>query len=265
MSIDATARIHPTAVIEEGATIGADVLVGAFCLVGADVTLAAGSELKSHVVVTGDTVIGEETVIFSFAVVGECPQDLKYRGEKSRLVIGKRNRIREHVTINLGTKGGGNVTRIGDDCLLMAGAHVAHDVQIGNRVILVNSCAIAGHCIIEDEVIVGGMAGIHQWVRVGRGAIIGGITRVPKDVIPYGMVKAANGELDGLNLIGLKRRGVARADITALRAAFQSLAQGEGSFQDRASRLGDTHDSAYVHEVMTFILGTSDRSFMTPS
>jgi UDP-N-acetylglucosamine acyltransferase len=192
------------------------------------------------------------------------PQDLKFKGEKSRTVIGQRNRIREHVTVNAGTEGGGGVTRIGDDGLFMAGCHIAHDAQIGDRVIVVNSAAVAGHCVLEDDVIIGGLSGIHQWVRIGRGAIIGAVTMVTNDVIPYGLVQAPRGELDGLNLVGLKRRGVQRSDITALRAAFQMLAQGEGTFQERARRLGAETESAYVQEIVEFITGESDRSFLTP-
>ncbi len=257
-------QIHPSAVIEDGARLGADCIVGPFCVVGAGVTLGDRVELKSHVVVSGDTVVGDDTVIFSFAVIGEIPQDLKFKGEHSRLEIGARNRIREHVTMNAGTEGGGGVTRVGDDGLFMAGCHIAHDAQVGNRVIVVNSAAVAGHCVLEDDVIVGGLSGIHQWVRIGQGAIIGAVTMVTNDVIPYGLVQAPRGELDGLNLVGLKRRGVKRADITALRAAFQMLAQGEGTFQDRARRLGEETESDYVRQIVEFVLGDSDRSFLTP-
>lgn len=265
MNIDATADIHPSAVIEPGAVIGAGCKIGPFCVVGSDVVLAASVELRSHVVISGQTDIGEETAIFPFSVIGEIPQDLKFRGEKSRLVIGKRNRIRESVTMNCGTEGGGSVTNIGDDGLFMAGCHIAHDAQIGDRVIVVNSAAVAGHCKIDDDVIIGGLSGIHQWVRIGRGAIIGAVTMVTNDVIPYGLVQGPRGQLDGLNLVGLKRRGVDRSDITALRAAFQMLAQGEGAFLDRAQKLSDEDpQSAYVRDVLDFVLGTSDRSFLTP-
>ena len=259
-----TTQIHPSAVVEDGASIGEGCIIGPFCHVGPEAVLGPRVELKSHVVITGDTEIGEDTVVFSFAVIGEIPQDLKFKGEDSRLIVGKRNRIREHVTMNCGTEGGGGVTRVGDDGLFMAGCHVAHDVQIGNRVILVNNSAIAGHCVIEDDVIVGGLSGVHQWVRIGHGAIIGAVTMVTNDVIPYGLVQAPRGKLDGLNLVGLKRRGVSRADITALRAAFQMLAQGEGAFADRARRLGGETQSDYVKEIVTFILGDSDRHFLTP-
>ena len=257
-------NVHPSAVIEPGAQLHPSVTVGPFCVVGPEVSLAEGVELKSHVVITGRTSVGAETVIFPFAVIGEIPQDKKFKGEKAELVIGARNRIREHVTMNTGTDGGGGVTRIGDDGLFMAACHVAHDVQIGDRVILVNNAGVAGHAILEDDVIVGGLSGVHQFVRVGRGAIIGACTMAPKDVIPYGLVQGPRGELDGINLVGLKRRGVERSDITALRAAFQMLAQGEGTFQDRARRLGEEATSDYVREIVEFITADSDRHLLTP-
>jgi UDP-N-acetylglucosamine acyltransferase len=265
MAVSPKAQIHASAVIDDGAEIGAGCSVGAFCVVGPQVVLRDRSELKSHVVVTGDTVIGEDTIVFSFSVIGEIPQDLKFKGEASKLVIGARNRIREHVTMNAGTEGGGGITKIGDDGLFMAGCHVAHDVQIGNNVILVNSVAVAGHCIIEDDVIVGGLSGIHQWVRIGRGAIIGAVCMVTNDVIPFGLVQGPRGKLDGLNLVGLKRRGVPRTEISALRAAFQSLARGDGAFSERVTALGEAQDSEYVQEIVDFVLGDTDRSFLTPN
>jgi UDP-N-acetylglucosamine acyltransferase len=264
MTVDPSARIHPSAVVEPGAVIGADCDVGPFSIVGSEVTLGARVVVKSHAVITGWTEIGEETVIFPFATVGEVPQDLKYSGEHTRLIIGKRCRIREAATLNTGTEGGGGVTRVGDDVLIMTGAHVGHDAQIGDRVILVNHVAIAGHCVLGDDVIVGGLSGVHQWVRIGQGAIIGAVTMVTNDVIPYGLVQAPRGELDGLNLVGLKRRGVDRAGITALRAAYQTLAQEDGSFLDRARKLAEESDSPLVREIADFILSKSDRSFLTP-
>ena len=257
--------IHPSAVIEPGARIAPDASVGPFCVIGPQVVIGPGVTLHSHVVVTGDTVIGPGCTVFSFAVVGEVPQDLKYAGEPTRLRIGARTRIREHVTINTGTAQGGGETVVGDDCLLMAGCHIAHDARIGDRVIVVNNSAVAGHCVIEDDVIIGGLCGIHQWVRIGRGAIIGAVTMVTHDVVPYGLVQGPRGVLDGLNLVGLKRRGVGREDITALRAAFQALKDGEGNFADRARRLQGEADSPYVQEMVAFILGASDRHFLTPS
>lgn len=256
--------IHPSAVISDGAIIGEDCEIGPFCLVGPQVVLGARVTLKSHVVVEGDTHIGDDTVVFPFAVLGAIPQDLKYSGEAAQLRIGARNRIREHVTMNIGTTNGGGVTRVGNDGLFMAGCHIAHDADIGDRVIVVNSSAVAGHCVIEDDVIIGGLSGVHQWVRIGRGAIIGAVTMVTKDVVPHGLVQGPRGALDGLNLVGLKRKGVDRADITALRAAFQMLKDGEGTFHDRARRLGEESESAYVQEMVAFILGDTDRNFLTP-
>ena len=256
--------IHPTAVIEHGADISDDVSIGPFSYIGSQVTLCSGVKIKSHVVVTGNTEVGEQTVIYPFSVIGEIPQDLKFSGEKTFLKIGKRNKIREHVTINTGTAGGGGLTSIGNDCLFMAGCHVAHDAIINNKVIVANNGAIAGHCIIENDVIIGGLAGIHQFVRVGRGAIIGALTMVTNDVIPFGLVQGPRGTLDGLNLIGLKRKGVHRSDITELRVAFQILTQGEGTFQDRAKKLKEETTNDYVDAIINFILGDSDRSFLTP-
>lgn len=254
--------IHPTAVIEDGAQIGADVQVGPFCVIGPKVRLADGVVLKSHVAIAGDTSIGEGTVIFPFASIGEVPQDLKFRGEDVRLEIGARNRIREYVTMNPGTEGGGGVTRVGDDGLFMAGCHVGHDCQLGDRVILVNNASLAGHCHLDDDVIVGGLSGVHQFVRIGRGAMIGAVTMVTADVIPYGLVQGPRGHLDGLNLVGLKRRGASRAEIHELREMLDRL--GAGSFRDTARHLAEGETGGMVRDVLDFILGPSDRSFLTP-
>ncbi len=238
--------------------------IGPFCLIGPEVTLGDGVEVKSHAVVTGWTEVGADTVIFPHATVGEVPQDLKYNGERTRLIVGARNRIREGATLNLGTEGGGGITQVGDDNLFMAGSHVGHDSIVGNRVVVANCVAIAGHCQIGDDVIIGGLSGIHQWVRIGQGAIIGAVTMVTNDVIPYGLVQGPRGELDGLNLVGLKRRGMDRAEIHALRAAYDTLAHGEGTFLDRARIWPTPRPSAAVQEMTTFILAASDRSFLTP-
>ena len=256
--------VHPSSIVEPGAHLGEGVRIGPFCLIGPEVTLGDGVEVKSHAVVTGWTEVGADSVIFPHATVGEIPQDLKYNGEHTRLIIGARNRIREGATLHLGTDGGGGVTRVGDDNLFMASSHVGHDAVVGNRVVVANCAAIAGHCQIGDDAIIGGLAGIHQWVRIGHGAIIGGLARVTRDVIPYGMVQGPNCDLDGLNLIGLKRRGLDRSAITALRHAFEILAKGEGSFQERARTLAETASTAEVSEIAEFILASSDRSFMTP-
>lgn len=264
MAIDPTAVIHATALIEEGAVIGPECRIGAFAVVGPDVVLGRGVELRHHAVVTGWTEVGEGSVIWPFASVGGEPQDLKYRGERTRLVVGKRCRIREGATLNTGTEGGGGLTQIGDDVLMMTGAHIGHDAIVGNRVVLANQVAIAGHCHIGDDVIIGGLSGVHQFVRIGKGAIIGAITMVTNDVMPYGLVQGPRGQLDGLNLVGLKRRGLDRAGIQALRAAYEAMAQGEGTFMERVQALSQAEMSAEVREVVDFILSASDRSFLTP-
>lgn len=264
MTVHPTAFIHPMAAVDDQAVIGEGCEIGPFSVVGPDVVLHAGVVVKSHAVVTGWTEIGAGTTIWPFACVGEVPQDLKFKGERTRLIVGARCRIREGATLNTGTEGGGGLTQVGDDCLLMTGAHVGHDAIVGNRVILANQVAIAGHCHIGDDVIIGGLSGIHQWVRVGQGAIIGAVTMVTNDVLPYGLVQGPRGELDGLNLVGLKRRGVDRSEIAAMRAAFQALSEGEGSFLERARRLAAETQSAHVREICDFILSQSDRSFLTP-
>lgn len=261
--IDPSAKIHPAAVIEPGAVIGPECEIGPFCVIGPAVRLGRAVRLQSHVVIAGDTEIGDETSIFPFASLGQIPQDLKFKGEKTRLVIGARNRIREYVTMNAGTEGGGGVTRVGDDGLFMANCHVAHDVTIGDRVILVNSVAVAGHCHLEDDVIVGGLSGVHQWVRIGRGAIIGALSMVTSDVIPHALVAGPRAGLEGLNLVGLKRRGTPRAEISALRELYMALS--EGNFREQARKLHDEGvEGALAREVLDFILGPSDRSFLTP-
>ncbi|WP_295048668.1 acyl-ACP--UDP-N-acetylglucosamine O-acyltransferase [uncultured Paracoccus sp.] len=256
------AEIHPSAIIEDGARIGAGVQIGPFCVIGPKVRLGDGVVLKSHVAIAGDTVIGEGTMVFPFASIGEVPQDLKFRGEDVRLEIGARNRIREYVTMNPGTEGGGGVTRVGSDGLFMAGCHVGHDCQLGDRVILVNNASLAGHCILGDDVIVGGLSGVHQFVRIGRGAMIGAVTMVTADVIPYGLVQGPRGHLDGLNLVGLKRRGASRADIHELRDMLERL--GAGSFRDTARHMAEGEAGTMVRDVLDFILGPSDRSFLSP-
>lgn len=256
--------IHPSAIVEPGAQIGPGCTIGPYAIIGPEVTLGPRVTVKSHAVVTGWTEVGEGTVIFPFAVVGEVPQDLKYRGEHTRLVVGARCRIREGATLNIGTEGGGGITRVGDDCLFMTGAHVGHDAQVGNRVIMANQAALAGHCVVGDDVIIGGLSGVHQFVRIGRGAIIGAGTLVVHDVIPHALVQGARGEIEGLNLVGLRRRGVPREDIRALREAYEALASGEGAFEERARRLRESSDHPLVRELAEFILAGSDRRYLTP-
>ncbi len=256
--------IHPSAIIEDGAVIGTGCRIGPFCHVGAGVRLGARVRLHSHVAIAGDTVIGEETEIWPFASVGSQPQDLKFAGESTRLRIGARNMIRESVSINPGTAGGGGLTQIGDDCLFMLGTHVGHDCRVGNGVVVANHASLAGHVEVGDGAIIGGLAGIHQFVRIGEGAIIGALSMVVADVIPYGSVSGERPRLAGLNLIGLKRRGLARDEISALRAAYKSLFSGEGTLRTRAESMLERAENPQVREILDFVLSDSDRSFCTP-
>ncbi len=227
--------IHPSAVISDGAVIGDNVKIGPFCVVGDDVVLDEGVELKSHVVVDGLTHIGAGTVIHPFASIGGAPQDLKYAGEKTKLIIGKNNTIREHVTMNPGTVSGLSETRVGDNGLFMMGAHVAHDCVIGDHVIFANNATVAGHVVIGNYVILGGLSAVHQFIRIGDHAIIGGMSGVESDVIPFGRVKGERAGLAGLNLIGLERKGVAKAEIKILQKLFNHIFSGQGTLDQRLS------------------------------
>jgi UDP-N-acetylglucosamine acyltransferase len=254
--------IHPTAIVEDGAKLGDGVHIGPYCRVGPEVELGARVRLESHVVITGRTRIGEDCKIYPFASLGQPPQDLKYAGEPSELLIGAKNTIREYVTMNPGTKGGGMVTEIGDGCLLMAGAHVAHDCRIGDSVILANSVALGGHVIIGEAAIVGGLVGIHQFVRIGRNAMIGGVAGVGWDVIPFGATAGNTGKLQGLNLVGLKRRGFPRSEIDLLRAAFRQLFLSGGQLQENIDQVAAQYGaSALVQEVISFLRAPSDRGY----
>lgn len=258
--------IHPSALIHPEATLAEDVRVGAFSVIGPKVKLARNVTLHSHVVVEGDTTIGEGTEIFPFAVIGHCPQDKKFHGESSRLIIGAHNKIREHVTMHPGTEGGGAITRIGDHCLFMVASHVAHDCQIGDHVILANNATLAGHVVVGSGAIIGGLSAVHQFVRIGEFAFIGGMSGVEKDVIPYGTVKGERASLDGLNLVGLKRRNVPREQIHALRRAFREIFLGEnGTLAERAASLKSDSAGAEAAALIDFILADTSRAICTPS
>lgn len=258
--------IHPTAVIEPGATLGKDVSIGPYCIVGAQVTLGDGVHLHSHVVIGGITEIGEGTEIFPFASIGLRPQDKKFKGEATRLTIGKRNVIREYVTMNPGTEGGGALTSVGNDCLFMASSHVAHDCIVGNNVILANNATLAGHVSVGDGVILGGLSAVHQFVRIGKGAFIGGMAGVEKDVIPYGMVIGERGSLAGLNLVGLKRSNMERDQIHQLRHLYKQLfTETSGTLNERAAAVDTSEAGAEIKAVLSFILDDTSRSFCTPN
>jgi UDP-N-acetylglucosamine acyltransferase len=258
-------QIHPTAIVAPGARLADDVVIGPYCVIGEHVVLASGVSLKSHIVLDGRTTIGERTRIFPFASIGHEPQDLKYGGEPSSLEIGHDNTIREHVTINPGTEGGGMVTRVGNHCLLMVGAHVAHDCQIGDHVILVNNATLSGHVVMEDYAILGGLSAVHQFVRIGRHAMIGGMSGVERDVIPYGLVMGDRARLNGVNIIGMQRRGFTRDDINGLRSAYACLFGDVGTLSERvdevAKRFGGVGP---VDELIAFIRADSSRAICQP-
>lgn len=258
-------EIHPTATVDLKARLAPDVRIGPYCLVGPDVTLDEGVVLHSHVVVEGRTSIGARTQIYPFASIGHAPQDLKYKGEPSRLEIGTDNLIRENVTMNPGTEGGGMVTQVGNNCAFLAGSHVGHDSIIGDHVVFSNNVMLAGHCKIGDYVIFGGGAALHQFGRVGKHAFVGGMSAVENDVIPYGLVVGNRAVLMGLNLIGLKRRGFSREKIHAMRDAYAALFADEGTLRDRLVPVADRFASEpTVMEIVDFIRAESDRAICMP-
>jgi UDP-N-acetylglucosamine acyltransferase len=258
-------EIHSTAIIESGAKIGAGVKIGPYCLVGAEVSLGDHCTLTSHVVVTGRTVIGAGTQMFPFASIGHRPQDLKYQGEKSTLTIGADCIIREGVTINPGTAGGGMETTIGDRCAFLANSHVGHDCQVGNNVVFSNNVMLAGHCVVGDYAILGGGAAVIQFARIGAHAFLGGMSGLENDLIPYGMAIGNRARLSGLNIVGLQRRGFARSDIHDLRRAYRLLFADEGALVERVDDVADEFTKhPIVQEIVSFIRAGGKRSLCTP-
>ncbi|MBT5109554.1 MAG: acyl-ACP--UDP-N-acetylglucosamine O-acyltransferase [Rhodospirillaceae bacterium] len=257
--------IHASAIIDPKATLGSDVTVGPYCIVGQDVHLHDRVKLHSHVVVDGRTDVGEDTQIYPFSSIGLPPQDLKYKGEDSELVIGKRNTIREYVTMNPGTEDGGMRTIVGDDCLFMASTHVAHDCIVGNNVIMANNATLAGHVEVGDFAIIGGLAAVHQFARIGRHAIVGGMTGVENNVIPYGSVVGDRARLSGLNVVGLKRRAFSKEDISNLRTAYRMLFAEEGTLAERIEVVANMFgDNVAIMEVITFMKADSPRGLTQP-
>ena len=257
--------IHPLAVVEAGAKLGVGVTIGPFCTVGPDVELGDHSELVSHVSLAGHTKIGAHARIFPFASIGHIPQDLKYRGEESVLEIGTHCMIREGVTMNPGTEGGGLVTRVGNHATFLANAHVAHDCHVGNHVIFSNNVMLAGHCHVGDYAILGGGAAVHQFCRIGAHAFIGGLSGVENDVIPYGIALGNRAHLAGLNMVGLKRRGFSREAIQDIRRAYRLLFAEEGTLQERIEDVAnDFADDAIVSEILDFLRAAGSRSICTP-
>lgn len=258
-------RIDPTAQVAKGARLGDGVEIGPWCIVGPDVTLGDGCRLIAQVHVTGVTTIGARTVIYPQAVLGTPPQSVHYKGEPSRLIVGVDCIIREGVTMNTGTAGGLMETRIGDRCFLMAGAHVAHDCVVGNQVIFANNATLGGHAEIGDHVFLGGLCAVHQFTRVGSQAVVGGLVGVTEDIIPFGAAIGHRGELAGLNIIGLKRRGFTRAAIHSLRAAYRDLFTGETTFAERVERVAVTYaGDANVRQIVDFIRSAGKRRIALP-
>ena len=257
--------IHPTSILHPNAQIGQGVEIGPYCVVGEHVVLGDRVRLVSHVVIDGRTRIGEDSVVFPFASLGQPPQDLKYKGEPSTLEIGARNKIRENVTMNTGTEGGGMVTQIGDDGLFMVGAHVAHDCLLGDHVILANNATLAGHVVMGDHAFIGGLSAVHQFVRIGPHAMVGGMSGVEQDVIPYGLVMGDRARLSGLNLVGLERRGFERDQIQNLRSAYRMLFGPDGTLAERIDEVARVYaGSQTVEQVIDFMRSKSSRAICQP-
>jgi UDP-N-acetylglucosamine acyltransferase len=259
--------VHPSAIIHDGSQIGADVKIGPWSVVGPDVILGDGVELISHAVVTGHTEIGAGTVVHPFAVLGSHPQHLAHdKSAVTRLIVGERNQIREHVTMHTGTVKGGAVTRVGNDCLFMVGSHVAHDCVVGNNVVMANNASLGGHVQVGDFVFLGGLCGVHQFARIGRYSFVGGAAMVTKDVIPYGSVWGNHARLEGLNLVGLKRRGFSRDLILSLRTAYRMMFADEGTLQERLDDvLENFSEVAQIVEIVNFIREDSNRPICLPA
>lgn len=258
-------EVHRTAIVEDGARLGDGVRIGPFCHVGPEVTLGEGAELLSHVVVAGKTKIGARTRIFPFASIGHQPQDLKYSGEPSTLEIGEDCMIREGVTMNPGTAGGGLSTTVGNKCAFLANSHVGHDCHVGNNVIFSNNVMLAGHCAVGDFAILGGGAAVIQFARVGAHSFLGGMSGLENDLIPYGMALGNRAYLSGLNIVGLQRRGFSRDDIHSLRRAYRALFANEGTLMERMEDVAqEFSDHPIVQEIVAFIREGGKRSLCVP-
>lgn len=260
------ANIHATSVVDPSAKLGTEVEIGPFCVIGPDVELGDGTMVHSHAVITGRTTLGERCQVYPFASVGQRPQDVKYHGEPSTLTIGPKTTIREHVTINPGTEGGHMATKVGANCLLMIAAHVAHDCELGDNVTLVNGATLGGHVSIGEGAIIGGLSAVHQFVRIGAYAFIGGMSGITADVIPFGMAIGNRANLCGLNVVGLRRKGFPREQIHELRQAYRMLFSSEGTLKERLEDVETMFvANPLVKQIIDFIKTESGRSFCVPS
>lgn len=266
-TIAASAKIHPTAVVEDGAVIGENVVIGPLSYVGPKVTLHDDVKLHNHAVVSGLTVIGRGSVIYPMAVIGGTPQAVRHDGSETTLEVGERCTMREGVTMNAGSSDGSGRTIIGDDNLFLANSHVAHDCRLGNHIILSNNVMLAGHVTIEDRAILGGGCAVHQFTRIGRHAFIGGLSAVNYDVIPYGMLNGNPGILGGLNVVGMTRAGIDRADIHKVRRIFKQIFEGEGAIRSNAAAIDRAEylDCPQVIEILDFIAAATDRALSSPN
>ena len=256
--------IHKSSIIHQNAKVSASAEIGPYVLIGPNVSIDANVVVHSHVNISGNTTIGEGCKIFPFASIGNDPQDLKYNGEKTKLIIGKNNTIREYVTINPGTIGGGGTTTIGNNCLFMISSHIAHDCTIGNNVIIANNVPIGGHGIIDDDVIIGGNAAVHQFTRIGKMAMIGGMTGVTTDVIPYGLSLGNRNYLEGINLIGLRRKNISNKDILELTSAYKEIFKTNNLKENLNKLNGEFKENKLVNDIIDFINKDKKRPICTP-
>ncbi len=256
--------IHKTSLVDKKAKIANNVKIGPYSVIGPNVEIKENVVIHSHVNISGNTIIGKDTKIYPFASIGTDPQDLKYKGEKNKLVIGNSNTIREYVTINPGTEGGGGLTSVGSNCLFMISSHIAHDCKVGNNVVIANNVPLGGHAVIEDGVIIGGNSAVQQFTRIGRLAMIGGMTGVLKDVIPFGLSFGNRNYLKGLNLIGLRRSKYENKEIIELGEAYKRIFS-PGNLYENVNKInGEYKENNLVKEVTSFILKDKKRPICSP-
>ncbi len=256
--------IHKTAIINPNAILSKNVAIGPYSVIGPNVEIGEGTTINSHVNISGKTKIGNNNVIYPFASIGNDPQDLKFKGEKTELEIGNNNKIREYVTINPGTEGGGGLTKIGNNCLFMVSSHVAHDCIVGNNVILANNVPLGGHAQVDDHAIIGGNSAVQQFTRIGKFAMIGGMCGVVRDIIPYGIAHGNRSKLHGLNLIGLRRKNFSNKEILSLSEAYKQIFKNENLTKNLSNLSGEFKENKLVADIINFIEKDKKRPICTP-